>query len=478
MCLIMLPTVAFAADVAVGESPEPDVLVPLATDTTIAVDATNFPDASFRSYVAASFDTDSSGFLDTSSLAVTTVDVSLRGIADLTGLRHFPALVNLYCSDNQITALDLSQNPSLKELDCWNNRLMALDLSHSALLRYLDCGKNQLADLDVSHNAVLSQLACDNNQLTELDLTHNPVMQRLSFADNHLSELDVTHNPALIGIECTRNHLYDIAGLTADSSKGFWRTAGQTLIIPAVPDPSVPGAFISEHSYALKSGSGIAMGSGASYDFDTGRFKGAALDTPYTFTTATPAGSISGHVTLVVSATPATPALSIAGPATATAGEPFDVTVSLANAEEAATLVVSLELGAGTQLAGATAEESFTPLAGFEVVDVYRRPGTDTYDVTLSAWHPGVTLDAAAEVLRVSLVSDELGDASVTLVGAELARYLDATTADVEVALPQGSDATVTVAVEEPPVVWGAFDFNRDGKETLADLAFAQLYYR
>ncbi|MDR2492077.1 MAG: hypothetical protein LBD25_01240, partial [Coriobacteriales bacterium] len=36
----------------------------------------------------------------------------------------------------------------------------------------------------------------------------------------------------------------------------------------------------------------------------------------------------------------------------------------------------------------------------------------------------------------------------------------------------------VTVAVEEPPVVWGAFDFNRDGKETLADLAFAQLYYR
>jgi hypothetical protein len=168
--------------------------------------------------------------------------------------------------------------------------------------------------------------------------------------------------------------------------------------------------------------------------------------------------------------------LSVTGPAEAVAGEPFDVAVSLDKAEQAATLVVSLELSEGVEIAEDPA--AVTGLAGFEVMDVYKRSGTRTVDVTLAAWHPGATLDAAAEVLRVSLVSADPCAASVTLAGAELARYLDATTADVEVALPQGEDATVTVTVEEPPVVWGSFDFNRDGKETLADLAFAQLYYR
>jgi hypothetical protein len=183
-------------------------------------------------------------------------------------------------------------------------------------------------------------------------------------------------------------------------------------------------------------------------------------------------------ITLPVAAgtSPDGASLSVTCPAEAVAGEPFDVAVSLAGAEQAATLVVSLELSEGVEIAEGPA--AVTGLAGFEVMDVYKRSGTRTVDVTLAAWHPGASLDAAAEVLRVSLVSADPGTASVTLAGGGLARYLDATTADVEVALPQGEDATVTVTVEEPQPSWLRFDFNRDGKETLADLAFAQLYYR
>ncbi|MDR2491840.1 MAG: dockerin type I repeat-containing protein [Coriobacteriales bacterium] len=168
--------------------------------------------------------------------------------------------------------------------------------------------------------------------------------------------------------------------------------------------------------------------------------------------------------------------LSVTGPAEAVAGEPFDVAVSLAGAEQAATLVVSLELSEGVEIAEGPA--AVTGLAGFEVMDVYRRLGTRTVDVTLAAWHPGATFDAATEVLRVALVAADPGAASVTLAGGELARYLDVTTTDVEVALPAGDNATVTVTVEPPPPGDQRFDVNRDGKETLADRAFAQLYDR
>ncbi|MDR2492061.1 MAG: FIVAR domain-containing protein [Coriobacteriales bacterium] len=183
---------------------------------------------------------------------------------------------------------------------------------------------------------------------------------------------------------------------------------------------------------------------------------------------------------LVTVPVPGAPAeLTIAGPATAFAGDAFDVKVSLANVERAATLYVSLELGAGVTYSEATLIASLEALAGFEVMNVFVRSDTGVIDVTISAWDPGVTLAAGTEVLRLSLVAADPGSASATLVGAELASYTDDEfkSKDVDVTLPSGDDATVTVTVEEPQPVYQRYDFNRDGKETLADLAFAQIYY-
>ncbi|MDR2492886.1 MAG: hypothetical protein LBD25_05475, partial [Coriobacteriales bacterium] len=173
-------------------------------------------------------------------------------------------------------------------------------------------------------------------------------------------------------------------------------------------------------------------------------------------------------------------ALTIAGPATAEAGKPFGVTVSLANAEQAATLKLSFELSEGVEFSGDTLMGAVEALAGFELLDVYHRPGTRLYGITLGVLGDpaGLTFSAPAEVARLSLVRATVGTATVRLYHADLARYIDTTTADVEVALPAGDDATVTVTVEEPSPVYQRYDFNRDGNETLADLAFAQLYYR
>ena len=63
--------------------------------------------------------------------AIDTVQIlylSNDGIADLTGIENFTALTGLFCNDNQLTELDLSNNPNLFELNCRNNLLTRLDV--------------------------------------------------------------------------------------------------------------------------------------------------------------------------------------------------------------------------------------------------------------------------------------------------------------------------------------------------------------
>ena len=61
-------------------------------------------------------------------------------------------LNQLYCSDNQLTSLDLSQNTNLKSLYCSANQLTSLDVSKKTELRVLDCSP-QTARLGVNRSA-------------------------------------------------------------------------------------------------------------------------------------------------------------------------------------------------------------------------------------------------------------------------------------------------------------------------------------
>ncbi len=63
--------------------------------------------------------------------AIDTVQIlylSNDGIADLTGVEDFTGLTELFCNENQLTELDLSNNPNLFELNCRNNLLTRLDV--------------------------------------------------------------------------------------------------------------------------------------------------------------------------------------------------------------------------------------------------------------------------------------------------------------------------------------------------------------
>ena len=54
--------------------------------------------------------------------------LSNNGITDLTGIKDFSQLTDLFCNGNQIIDLDLSNNSNLVELNCNNNLLESLDV--------------------------------------------------------------------------------------------------------------------------------------------------------------------------------------------------------------------------------------------------------------------------------------------------------------------------------------------------------------
>ncbi len=156
-------------------------------DPGIAIDATNFPDENFRTYVSSNCDTDKDTYLsDDEIAAVKEIDVSGKSIASLKGIEYFTALTWLNCDVNQLTALDVSKNTALGLLSCSSNQLTSLDVSKNTALVGLDCFNNKLATLDVSKNTALTWLYCYSNQLTSLDVSKNTALTELIITYNQI----------------------------------------------------------------------------------------------------------------------------------------------------------------------------------------------------------------------------------------------------------------------------------------------------
>ena len=143
------------------------------------------------------------------------LDVSSYNIADLTGIEDFVALQELYCYNNQLNTLDLSNNIELTHIDCHINQLTILDVSSNTALETLWCYGNQLTTLDVNANTALTYLYCDYNQLTTLDVSSNTALTYLDCNDNQLTALDVSANIALETMHCSNNQL---VGLDASNN--------------------------------------------------------------------------------------------------------------------------------------------------------------------------------------------------------------------------------------------------------------------
>ena len=216
----------------------PPVTPPSGGGDSIAINASNFPDPDFRTYVKAEFDKDNNNSLSESERnAVTVINVKDKLMETLEGIEFFPNLKELDCSINQLSRLDVSQNTALEKLDCSTNQLASLNLSKNAKLKYLYCNQNELTSLDVSQTAV-TELRASNNHIT-IKVEETPRTFDLSTLPG---KFDVTKAANWSGGTVSGNTLKVNEGTnqvtyTYDCGKGFSRAF--TLNVKVVPDGTV-----------------------------------------------------------------------------------------------------------------------------------------------------------------------------------------------------------------------------------------------
>ena len=198
--------------------------------------AEKFKDEIFRQYCLHEFDTSPRdgkiSLKEASDVFVINVkgknyedeeEEEMNKITSLAGIEYFSNLKELYCSNNRIEEIDVSNNKDLRKLDCSFNpigkidvselykltdlylhttNIKSLDVSNNALLYLLTTSTSPITSLDVTENKELAMLLCNGNQLTNLDVTKNTKLVMLYCGSNRLSTLDISMNTHLVNLWC------------------------------------------------------------------------------------------------------------------------------------------------------------------------------------------------------------------------------------------------------------------------------------
>lgn len=159
------------------------------------------------------------------------LDVSGRGITNMTGVEDFATLEVLYCDNNNLTFLNITALSNLTDLNCSNNiTLGTVDVSQNPNLEILRCSNSGITALNVTANLLLLELYANFNQLTNLDTSSNPGLQILQCINNQITSLDVTANDLLTTLLCSDNQLEGFIDLTQNSLlTGFNSTGNFSL---------------------------------------------------------------------------------------------------------------------------------------------------------------------------------------------------------------------------------------------------------
>jgi hypothetical protein len=332
---------ADAAEAGTAQGGDTQGVVPSAgggfsTLAAVPIDEANFPDANFRAYVAANFDTDLGSFgtlTDAEAAAVETIDVEREGIGDLTGIGHFPNL------------------------------------------KYLNCRYNQLASLDVSANLALVSLNCEYNKLTALD---------------------VSGNTALVLLDTCGNQLLDTIGSLPNVSGSSYWAFTQEIVIPVHADSSTPGSYLSDAVFAFGAHTialfPIAPATPTDTGFDpvTGLFRTTLLDKPINFVTTIDRGfEIDGTITFVKALSSDKDITSFILEGVAGTIDGTDISVVLPAGTDVVSLVPTIT-HTGVSISPIGAQDFTSPFAYTVTAE---DASTKTYTVTVTVLAPPVTLE-------------------------------------------------------------------------------------
>lgn len=158
----------------------------------------------------------------------------------------------MYCSSNQLSKLDLSNNPDLEHVYCASNLLTELDITRCYKLKSLNCEKNKLESLDLSGNPELINLYSRHNMLTQLDVSHNTKLIFIETFDNQLTSFDCTMLKDLEFLHIDYNKLttLDMSQNPNLQGNGFVVANNQLdyLIMPNIPGKNIEASVFYEQN--------------------------------------------------------------------------------------------------------------------------------------------------------------------------------------------------------------------------------------
>lgn len=163
--------------------------------------AVKVPDRAFRTFLVDSGYAVKSGWQrlkpTAAGCALTTLECYGRDIHSLEGVGMFPQLVELTCSDNPVTELDLSVLPQLERLYALDVPLKRLDVGTRSRLRRVQLSHTHLDTLDLAALPDVELLLCIFSPLTAIDITPCQRLTTLYIRGTQITEVDLRGNPAM-----------------------------------------------------------------------------------------------------------------------------------------------------------------------------------------------------------------------------------------------------------------------------------------
>lgn len=166
------------------------------------------------------------------------LELSNKGIKDLTGINAFKKISSLNVSNNALTQLNIDiplisldcsyntiktlkvNNENLGTLLCNDNEIVSLgDLVYENI-GYLNCNNNNLSELSAVLGDNIYKLYCNNNAITSLNLLKKYSLKELDCSFNNLNSLNMSQT-IIENINCSNNNL-KVLNLSNQANSDTW----------------------------------------------------------------------------------------------------------------------------------------------------------------------------------------------------------------------------------------------------------------
>lgn len=153
------------------------------------------PDGAFRTWLVENGYAEKAGWHKlkptAEGCALSALECYGQGIRSLEGIKMFPQLEQVTCSDNPLTELDLNALPNLQRLYGINLPLKSIAIDSCHRLQHIELSHNHLEGINLVSFPELEFFFCIFSPLTTLDLTPCPNLKSLYIRGTQIHNVDL-----------------------------------------------------------------------------------------------------------------------------------------------------------------------------------------------------------------------------------------------------------------------------------------------